>query len=147
MTDYIEADLRDPESILAAPQLRNTLDLSQPVAVMLVAILHFIPGDGQAQPIVARLMDALPSGSYLAATHFTLDFMPEHEQVTYRQMLDSGITDIWALRGRAEFTALFDGLELIDPGVVLVSDWRPENPTGAVDPGRISIWAGAARKP
>jgi hypothetical protein len=146
MTDYIEADLRDPEAILAAPQLRKTLDLAEPVAVMLVAILHFIPGAGQARPIVARLLDELPSGSYLAATHFTLDFMPEHEQATYRQMLDSGMSDIWP-RDRAEFTALFDGLELADPGVVLISRWRPADGGDATDPSRISIWGGVGRKP
>jgi hypothetical protein len=146
MTDYIEADLRDPDAILASPQLRDTLDLSQPVAVMLVAILHFIPGDGQARPLVARLMDALPSGSYLAATHFTLDFMPEHEQATYRQMLDSGMTDIWP-RDRAEFTGLFDGLELVDPGVALISEWRSDGAANSVDPSRIAIWGGVGRKP
>lgn len=145
-TDYIEADLRDPESILDAPQLRNTIDVSQPVGLMLVAILHFIEGPDQARSIVKRLIDELPSGSYLAATHFTLDFMPEHEQATYRQMLDSGLTDIWP-RDRAEFTALFDGLELVDPGIGLVSDWRPDGTAEPVDPSRISIWAGVARKP
>jgi hypothetical protein len=146
VTDYIEADLREPQDILAAPQLRATLDVSQPVAVMLVAVLHFIPGAGEARSIVEQLMADLPSGSHLAITHFTLDFMPDHEQATYRQMLDSGVSDIWP-RDRAEFSALFDGLELIDPGIALVSHWRPEGPTDAIDPSRISIWAGMARKP
>jgi hypothetical protein len=146
VTDYIEADLRDPDAILAAPQLRETVELSQPVALMLVAVLHFIPGPGAARPIVERLMNELPSGSYLAATHFTLDFMPEHEQATYRQMLDSGMSDIWP-RDRAEFTALFDGLDIVDPGIVLVSEWRPDGNSEAADPSRISIWAGLGRKP
>ena len=146
MTDYIEADLRDPDAILAAPQLHDALDLSRPVALMLIAVLHFIPGAGQAKALVNRLMDELPSGSYLAATHFTLDFMPAHEQATYRQMLDSGVSDIWP-RDRDEFATLFEGLELVDPGIVLVSDWRPEGAAEPVDPSRISIWAGAARKP
>jgi S-adenosyl methyltransferase len=148
-TDYIEADLRDPEAILAAPQLRSTLDVGRPVALMLVAILHFIEGPGQARALVKRLMDELPSGSYLAATHFTLDFMPPHEQATYRQMLDSGLTDIWP-RDRDEFTALFEGLELVEPGIGLVSEWRPDAAAEAgeaVDPSRISIWAGVGRKP
>jgi hypothetical protein len=146
VTDYVEADLRDPDAILAAPQLRAALDLSQPVALMLVAILHFIPGPDVARGLVKRLLDELPSGSYLAATHFTLDFMPPHEQAIYRQMLDSGMSDVWP-RDRAEFTALFDGLDLIDPGVVLVSDWRSDGTAEAVDPSRISIWAAAGRKP
>ncbi|GAA3240502.1 SAM-dependent methyltransferase [Dactylosporangium siamense] len=146
VTDYIEADLRDPQAILAALRQRDTLDLSRPVALMLIAILHFIPGQGEARPIVRQLLDELPSGSYLAATHFTLDFMPEHEQNTYRQMLDSGMSDIWP-RDRAEFTTLFDGLEMVDPGIVLVSKWRPQTDDDSVDPSRISIWAGVARKP
>ena len=145
-TDYIEADLRDPEAILAAPQLRATLDLGQPVALMLIAILHFVPGPGQAKPLVDRLLSELPPGSYLAATHFTLDFMPAHEQATYRQMLDSGMSDIWP-RDRTEFATLFDGLELVEPGISLVSQWRPRPDTPHVDPSRISIWAGVARKP
>ncbi len=146
VTDYIEADLRDPATILAAPQLRNTLDLNQPVALMLIAILHFIPGAGEAKPLVQRLLDELPSGSYLAATHFTVDFMPEHEQATYQQMLDAGVSDIWP-RDRVEFTALFDGLDLVEPGVGLVSQWRSEGTADAVDPSRISVWAAVARKP
>jgi hypothetical protein len=148
-TDYIEADLRDPESILDAPQLRDTLDVAQPVGLMLVAILHFIEGSGEAAAIVKRLIDDLPSGSYLAATHFTLDFMPEHEQATYRGLLDAGVTDIWP-RDRDEFTALFDGLDLVEPGISLVSEWRPDpaDPTAEpVDPSRISIYAGVGRKP
>ena len=145
-TEYIEADLRDPEAVLSAPQLRETLDLAQPVALMLIAILHFIPGPGQAQPLVQRLMDELPSGSYLAATHFTLDFLPEHERTAYRQMLDSGKSDTWP-RDRAEFTALCDGLELVDPGVALASEWRPDAGAEEMDPSRVSIWAAVARKP
>ncbi|GAB3841581.1 hypothetical protein GCM10027610_051080 [Dactylosporangium cerinum] len=72
--------------------------------------------------------------------------MPEHEQNMYRQMLDSGMSDIWP-RDRAEFSTIFDGLEMIDPGIVLVSRWRPQTTDDSVDPSRISIWAGVARKP
>ena len=146
VTDYIQADLRNPRSILNAPQLRDTLDLTKPVALMLIAVLHFIPGDGNALPLVRELMDALPSGSYLAATHFTLDFMSSADQATYRQLLDSGASDIWP-RGRDEFTALFNGMELIDPGTALVSQWGPENKKDPEDPSWISIWSGVARKP
>jgi S-adenosyl methyltransferase len=146
-TDYIEADLREPDAILAAPQLNETLDLSQPVALMLIAILHFIPGPGQAQPIVQQLMNRLPSGSYLAATHFTLDFMADDDKAAYRQMYEAGKSDIYP-RDRDEFTALFNGLELVEPGIVLATDWRPQPDAEPVpDPSRISIWAAVARKP
>lgn len=146
ITDYIQADLRHPQAILNAPQLRDTLDLSKPVALMLIAVLHFIPGEGNARPLVQELMNALPSGSYLAATHFTLDFMSPADQDTYRELLASGASDIWP-RDRDEFTALFDGLEIIDPGIALVSQWGPEDKKDPEDPSRISIWSGVARKP
>ena len=145
-TAYVEADLRDPDSILGDPELPKTLDLSQPVALMLVAILHFVPGHGQAQPLVQRLMSALPSGSYLAATHFTLDFMPAEQGAEYRQMLDRGQADTWP-RDRAEFAALFDGLDLVEPGIVPASEWRPEEGADLPDPRHVSIWAAVGRKP
>lgn len=145
-TAYIEADLRDPDSILADPQLAETLDLSEPVALMLVAVLHFIPGEDQAQSLVERLVSALPSGSYLAATHATLDFVSAQERAIYQGMLDSGQSDIWP-RGRTEFNALFDGLELVEPGVTLATEWRPDNEADRPDPSRVSIWAGVGRKP
>ncbi|BCJ47366.1 hypothetical protein GCM10010168_17240 [Actinoplanes ianthinogenes] len=145
-TDYIQADLREPEKILDSPELRSTLDLGQPVALMLIAILHFLPERERARAIVRQLVDALPSGSYLAATHFTTDFMPADELVVYRQMLDAGRTDIWPST-RAEFTGLFEGLELVEPGVVLATEWRPDGSGPEVDPSRISMWAGVGRKP
>jgi hypothetical protein len=145
-TAYVEADLRDPEAILADPLLPGTLDLSRPVALMLIAIMHFVPGTGEVRPIVRRLMDELPSGSYLAATHFTVDFLPPEERAAYQQMLDAGRSDVWP-RDRAEFTGLFDGLDLVEPGVVLATEWRPEPGTDLPDPRHVSIWAGVARKP
>ena len=145
-TDYLEADLRDPAGILSSPELREALDLTRPVALMLVAILHFVPGEGAGQPLVRQLMDALPSGSYVAATHFTLDFMPREMQATYRQMQANGRGDIWP-RDHAEFTALFDGTELVEPGVEVPSRWRPDVDTDQPDPRMISMWAGVGRKP
>ena len=145
-TKYLEADLREPGAILADPMLRDTLDLSQPVALMMVAILHFIPGKGAAQPPVEQLLDALPSGSYLVATHFTLDFMPAEEQERYSQMLASGRSDVWP-RDHAEFGGLFDGLELIEPGVGLVTRWRPEPGAAQPEPRLVSMLGAVGRKP
>jgi len=72
--------------------------------------------------------------------------MPEHEQATYRRMLDSGMSDIWP-RDRAEFTALFDGLEIIDPGVVPASEWRPDAGTDKPAHRDVAIWSAVGRKP
>ncbi|KUL22362.1 SAM-dependent methyltransferase [Actinoplanes awajinensis] len=145
-TAYLEADLNDPESILADPVLNATLDLGQPVGLMLIAVLHFLHGDGAAEGIVRRLLTALPPGSYLVATHATSDFGTPEQQALYRQLVEQGKSDVWT-RGRDEFTGLFDGLELVDPGVVPASEWRPE--PGAEIPPRsdINIWTAVGRKP
>jgi hypothetical protein len=145
-TAYLDADLTDPGAILRHPELRDTLDLTQPVALMLVAVLHFIPGRGAAQPIVAELLAALPPGSWLVATHATQDFMPPEQAAAYQRMLDSGRSDVWT-RDRAEFTALFDGLEIIDPGVVPPSEWRPAPGEAIPDRADVAVWSAAGRKP
>jgi S-adenosyl methyltransferase len=144
-TAYIEADLNEPESILDHRTLHDTLDLTQPVGLMLIAVLHFIPGHGAAKPIVRRLLDALPPGSYLVATHATSDFGTPEQQALYQQLIEQGKSDVWT-RGRDEFAGLFDGLELVEPGVVPASEWRPE--PGAEIPARsdINIWTAVGRK-
>jgi S-adenosyl methyltransferase len=143
-TAYIDADLREPERILASAAVAQTLDLSQPVALMLVAILHFLPDDDDPARVVATLLDALPTGSYLVASHVT----PEHDpdgvaglELTYRQ---GGIAA--QARSAADFAALaFSGLAMIDPGVVLVSDWRrPPGPRPL--PADVSWYGGIGRK-
>jgi hypothetical protein len=144
-TAYIEADLNDPQAILDHRTLHDTLDLTQPVGLMLIAVLHFIPGHGAAQPIVQRLLDALPPGSYLVATHATSDFGTPEQQALYQQLIEQGKSDVWT-RSRDEFAALFDGLELVEPGVVPATEWRPE--PGAEVPARsdINIWTAVGRK-
>ena len=145
-TTYIEADLREPATILRHQALKDTLNLAEPVALMIVAVLHFIPGDGAAQALVEQLMAELPSGSYLVATHATMDFSPPEHQAAHRKMRAEGRSDVWT-RGEAEFTALFDGLELIEPGVVPVSEWRPEPDAVAPERQDVAIWSGVGRKP
>ena len=146
-TAYIEADVRDPAAILADPLLRATLDLTQPVGLMLIAVLHFVPGAGAAQPIVDALMEALPSGSYLVATNATKDPLPPAMAAAYDAALASGLTNIWP-RDSAEFGALFDGLELLEPGISIVSDWRPEDdPTVRANPAHVAMLGAVARKP
>ena len=145
-TAYLEKDVRDPAAILADPLLHDTLDLSRPVALMLVAVLHFVPGDGAAQPLVRQLLDALPSGSFLVATHATVDFSPPEHRAAHDQMRASGKSDVWT-RDEAEFTALFDGLEIIEPGVVPASEWRPDAGTDKPAHRDVAIWSAVGRKP
>jgi hypothetical protein len=144
-TAYLEADLREPERILEHPTLRETLDLSRPVGLMLVAVLHFVPGDGAAGPIVRRLLDALPAGSYLVATHATLDFSPPAHREAHAQLRAAGRSDVWP-RGHDEFAGLFAGLEVLPPGIVPVSEWRPDPGTAVPPASDVSVWGGVGRK-
>jgi hypothetical protein len=142
-TGYLEADLREPDAILGDPELRAVLDLGQPVALLLVAVLHFIHDDEQAVTVVRRLLDALPAGSYLVASNLTLDYAPPEQVAKHEELLASGRTDARA-RNKSEFGRFFDGLELVEPGIVAVSDWRPmrqERPTAA----DVSIYGAVGR--
>ncbi|NMO50746.1 SAM-dependent methyltransferase [Actinoplanes sp. TBRC 11911] len=125
-TAYLEADLRDPDAILAHPALRDTLDPEQPVGLLLLAILHFLHDDEQTAAVVRRLVDSLPSGSYLALSHGTMDFSTPEGVAAYEKMFAAGGTDVRA-RSKATIDEYFDGLEIVDPGIVAVSDWRPED--------------------
>jgi hypothetical protein len=146
-TTYIEADIREPRDILDNAELKATLDLGQPVALMLIAVLHFVPEKGSAQPIVEELMAALPTGSYLVATNATKDPLPPQMAAMYDAALASGLTDIWP-RDREEFGHLFDGLELVEPGIQICSQWRAEGePEPRPDPAHVAMYGAVARKP
>ena len=145
-TAYIQADLNDPQSILDDPQLRGTLDMSQPVGLMLIAVLHFIHGQGAAKPIVRTLLDALPPGSFLVATHATSDFGTPEQQALYQRLIEEGKSDVWT-RPRDEFAELFEGLELVEPGVVPASEWRPDDGETIPERSDINIWTAVGRKP
>ncbi|MFE3542889.1 SAM-dependent methyltransferase [Nocardia sp. NPDC059177] len=126
-TAYVQADAGDPASILAAPELAATLDLSKPVAVSLMALLHFVPGD--VYDIVRTLMAPLAPGSYLAMSHVTTDFDDgDHDPDGMARLLqvyaDRGIAV--RPRTRAEVARFFDGLELVSPGVEVIHRWRNE---------------------
>jgi hypothetical protein len=143
-TLFLQADLRDPGRILADPGLRATLDLGQPVALMLVAVLHFLPETDDPRGIVAELLAALPSGSYLTISNITADFDPDSAAVAQAAGQRSGVT--YVPRSQAEVAAFFAGLDLVDPGVVPLLAWRPDDgpPT---DPRAVPSYAAMGRKP
>jgi hypothetical protein len=144
-TAYIQADLRDPGSILASPVLREVLDLSQPVALMLVGVLHFIPDGDRPAEILATLLGAVPTGSYLVASHTTTEYDPEGWARIQRQYASGGIPG--QARDSGEFARLaFSGLDLMPPGVVPVSEWRPDKPGPHPLPAEVSVVGGVARK-
>jgi trans-aconitate methyltransferase len=123
-TDYIDADLKSPERILELASA--TLDFSRPVALCLVAILHFVE-DEEAYPIVRGLMDALPAGSRLVLSHLTEDLNPENIRAVQRTYTERGFT--FVLRSRNDVERFFTetGLKIAEPGVVPVHHWRPDH--------------------
>jgi SAM-dependent methyltransferase len=127
----IHEDLRRPDEILSHPDLRAMLDLREPVAVLLVAVLHAIGEDDQPAKILARMRDAIAPGSYLVMAHGTDEGDPER---AHRLLAMSARTNTpLCLRGREGVQALFEGFELVEPGVVWVAQWRPD-PNAPVDP-------------
>ena len=144
-TAYIHADLREPETILSSPVVREVLDFSQPIALMLVAILHFFPDEYKPAAVLATLIDALPPGSYVAASHLTTDHDPNTTAAGQRVMRGAGIP--MQKRDAGEFADLvFSGLQLVPPGVVLVSEWRPEDTGPRPLPSEVNCYGGVARK-
>ena len=123
-TAYIDADVRDPEKILADPAVRDTLDWSQPIALQLVAILHFVEDHEDPYGIVSRLVAALPAGSFLVLSHATFDPL-DRETIAAMDAVNAGNTPKFCPRTLAEVSRFFDGLDLLEPGIVSVSDWRP----------------------
>jgi S-adenosyl methyltransferase len=143
---YIEADLLEPEKILTDPALQATLDFSQPVALILVGILHFVPDEMNPARAVSTLVEALPSGSYLAGSHGVPDFNPDGAVSWTRTYRAGGVP--FQLRTADEFAELaFRGLEMIDPGLVVVSEWHPEGDGPRPLPAEVGMMGGVARKP
>jgi S-adenosyl methyltransferase len=145
-TAYIQADIRDPEAILAASAARELLDFSQPVGLLLLGILHLLADADKPAEIVATLLNALPSGSYLVASHLTMEHDRERTAAGQAVMRNAGIT--MQKRDSEVFAKIaFTGLELVPPGVVLVSEWRPDAGQPRPSPAEVSIYGGVARKP
>jgi S-adenosyl methyltransferase len=141
-TDYLDADLREPGQILTAAA--RTLDLSQPVAIVLMAVLQFVVDEEHPGDIVAELLDAVPSGSYLVVSHPASDI----DAAAMRELakrLNRLMVQRVALRSRAEVTRFFDGQSLIEPGVVRIPEWRPDAPADRGIPS--TMWGGVGRKP
>ena len=138
-TDYIDADARDVGTVLE--KAARTLDFSRPVAVIIVMILHAISDSDDPHGIVARIMDAVPEGSYLAISHPASDIEPEKvtdltarvNELSYQQ---------YTGRSHAQVMRFFEGLELVEPGLVQVQQWRPGIETNRT----LALWAAVGRK-
>jgi SAM-dependent methyltransferase len=143
----ISADLRDPEAILADPTVRRLIDFGQPVAVLLVAVLHFLSDSEDPWRVVRTLRDRLAPGSYLVMSHAAADTRPEMAR-RIEKVYNRSVAGSWLFRSDAEIARFFDGFELVEPGLVPAHLWRPDPGTEPADPAR--LWAplaGVGRKP
>jgi S-adenosyl methyltransferase len=141
-TAYLDADIRDTAKVLEAAA--QTLDFSQPVGLMMIAVLHCVTDEDDPWSVASELVSALPSGSYLALTHPGSDFHPERTDVVaarLNQMMPQKIT----FRTREQVLRFFDGLEFVEPGLVRAPEWRPDSLEAAANPAE--LWSGVARKP
>lgn len=144
-TAYVEADFRDPAAILGAPELRETLDLSRPVALTVIAIVHFMLDADDAVGVVRRLLEPLPSGSYLAMTIGTAEFAPDEVGRVAREYAARDMP--MRLRTLAEAHEFFDGLDLVAPGIVQVHKWHPDGGAQGIRDEDIAMYGAVARKP
>ena len=138
-TAFLDADVRNIGQVL--PGAAQLLDFSEPVAVMLVALLHMVPDEDDPHGIVDRYMAAVPPGSFLVLSHLASDVEAKTIAEMARRMNQS-MTQQVTPRGKAEVTRFFDGLDLLEPGVVLTHEWRPDADDG---PAGV-LWSGVARK-
>jgi SAM-dependent methyltransferase len=141
VTSYLDADLRDTQRVLTAAA--ETLDFSRPVAVMLMAILQHVDNAENPYGIVATLLDALPPGSHLALSHPGADIEAE-AQGKLAERLNQTMAEKVTMRDRAQVLRFFDGLELVEPGLVRVPQWRPASEAEASSPA--GLWGGVGRK-
>jgi len=142
-TSVVLGDLRDPRAVLDHPDVRKVIDFDEPVALLLVAILHFVTDAEDPAGLVATLREALPTGSYVVLSHATVE-LHQGERADAVKVY-KGATATMNPRNHAQVLDFFDGLTLIDPGLVLVPNWRPDTPLDPTAPP-IGFYGGVARK-
>jgi len=141
-TKYIDADLRDTETIL--DQAARLLDFTKPVAVTMLMILHVIPDSDDPCALVAKVMSALPPGSYLAVSHLGAELLEQEARQGFENIVRRQAQQQYIGRSRQQMARFFDGTDLVEPGIVRVEEWRPD--PGAAETGRSALWCALARK-
>ncbi|MGI8332558.1 SAM-dependent methyltransferase [Actinomadura scrupuli] len=147
LTRVVAGDVLHPDELLADPELRGLIDFDRPLAILIFGALQYIPAVDDPLGCVARLRDAMPSGSYLGLSHVVFDARPDVAQPIvdiYRHILNRTED---ASRDREQVLRFFDGLELVEPGLVYVREWRPDNLLAARLPEQAWSVGGVARKP
>jgi hypothetical protein len=143
-TAYLDADLRQPEQILTHPDLHATLDLSRPVGLMVVAVLHFLHDTDRPYEAVSRLVGAMPAGSYLVISHATNDFMSA-ETAASVNAADAATRVSFQFRSKQEFARFLDGLEVLEPGIASVADWHADGePQPRPTPAETAVYGAVA---
>ncbi|WP_329457194.1 SAM-dependent methyltransferase [Streptomyces sp. NBC_01497] len=140
-TSVVLGDLREPGALLQHPDVRRVIDFDQPVALLLVAVVHFLADADEPGRIIATLRDALPAGSFLVLSHATGDFADRSEAQAVYDNASARLN----LRSRAGVEGFFEGFELIEPGLAQVPFWRPETPPPAGS-GEIGFYGGVGRR-
>lgn len=145
----IQADIRDPELILNHPGTRELLDFSQPVGLLMVGVLLFIAPEDRPAELVRTYRERLAPGSYLAISHLCDEHAPPElrEQVNNLVAAYREVNEQLQVRSYEEITSWFDGMELVEPGVTFLPDWRPDSADEADDPARLLGYGGVARQP
>ena len=144
----IPGDVHQPDQILNHAVVQELLDFSQPMGMLLLTVVNYVVDDEKAYSIVRTLRDALAPGSYIAISHFSYDDVPREISEPMQQLTARSVVASQA-RSHAEILPLFDGLELLEPGLVRLPLWRPEGPDDVLldEPERALGWAGVGRKP
>ena len=141
-TEYIDADLRDTDKILG-PAAR-LLDFTKPVAVTMLMILHVIPDSDDPHALVARVLDAMPAGSYLALSHLGSELLAGEKKEGFENVVNRSAQQQYIGRTREEMLRFFEGMDLVEPGLVRVEEWRPD-PDGGEE-GKSALWCALGRK-
>jgi hypothetical protein len=147
-TVAVQGDARAPQDVLGHPDVRRLLDFDQPMAVLLLALLHFVPDEDEARHIVRSFRDALPSGSYVVITHATTERIEASGRERVEELYRNASSP-FHFRTRDQIEGLFEGLQMIEPGLVYIPLWRPEGDDDLFldQPDRSNGYAGVARKP
>jgi hypothetical protein len=141
-TAYIDADLRETEALLG--RAARLLDFTKPVAVTLLMVLHVIPDSGDPRAIVAKVMDALPSGSYLALSHLGSELLELEAKQGFEDVVSRQAQQQYIGRSRDQVALFFEGMDVAGPGLVRVEEWRPD--PGMGEAGRSALWCALGRK-
>jgi hypothetical protein len=141
-TEYVDADLRDTLAILG--NAARLLDFTEPVAVTLLMVLHVIPDSDDPHALVAKVMDALPSGSYLAVSHLGSDLLDQEAKQGFENIVSRSAQQQYIGRSRDEMLRFFEGTDLVEPGLVRVEEWRPDLVAG--ETGRSALWCALGKK-